>query len=160
MLASIPIYKILLEPYSYLLIHNKNLTALDLLKQLPNHKNVSHEKNILGKDVKQIRRYYENQLLIESKRYCRTLLEELNSLTEEYNRTLLANNLESIFEIIAIYRLPYFKILILEDLKACNLFRGRLKQEIEKSGSVEAIIKILRKYTVQSKLTRCIKVMH
>jgi len=157
MLQEIPIYRILFDPHSYLLINNPELSTALLLEQLPNSKNESHGSNILGKDKEQVEKYYEGRLLVETKKYCRELLTRSRKLTDEYDRILMNNDLEKIFQIIIRFQLLFFKILIFEDLKNCQLFKGRIKEEIEKANNIETIYKSLRKYGVYSKLVRCIK---
>ncbi len=133
MLEDIPIYRLLLNPHSYLLKNNPEANILILLEQLPNHSNINHLSCIKGLNDQQLKKYYQNQLLLETKKYCRTLLEESKRLIDEYKEILLRNDLEKIFQIIIQYQLPFFKILILEDLKNCQLYKGHLKEDIEKA---------------------------
>ena len=41
-LCQIPIYRMLLRPESYLLQNNLNVSVLDLIIQLPNHRTINH----------------------------------------------------------------------------------------------------------------------
>src|SRR5215831_17913697 len=152
MLEDIPIYRLLLKPHSYLLENNLGTNILDLLEQLPNSSNVNHLSNVRGLDDHQLKKYYQSQLLLETKQYCRTLLEESKGITDEYNEILRGKDLDKIFQIIINNQLPFLKILILEDLKTYKLFKGRLQNEIKQASEINMIIKTLRQYGSYSKL--------
>ncbi len=150
MIENIPIYRLLLNPESYLLGETDNKAIEEIICDLPNSQNKYRLKELKFLPKEFLTHYYNNELLLETKIFTREMLHICKVKTNINTEICNGNNLHAILKIIEDNRVIFLKNLILNHL--IGLFKGHLKKEIISSNSVEEIKHHLKKYGVYSKL--------
>lgn len=153
----IPVYRLLLSPESLLRTNNPKTPPAQLIKFLPNSKNICHMQEMKYKTTEDQEKYYDSYLLMETKVFCRTLLKELGKLDENHEKTILGNDWAAINKIIGQYRLEMMKNLILLHIEMYELGTGRLKQYVTESATIDEVIKKVKAHRVLSKLTKALQ---
>lgn len=152
MLKTIPIYRMVLAPDSFVLQAHRKSNIIDLICELPNSINEHRRKALSLLPADQHESYYNARLLLETKRFIREMFQRCNVKDTEYIAMLQGQNWQPMFWLISLFRLPFFRCLILEDLQKFDLFKGYMEQEIKASTTVADIQKYIRKYGSMQKL--------
>lgn len=154
MLESIPTYRMILNPESYLPEKNPGKPIIELVCELPNSENINRKKELGFKPVESHESYYRAHLLLETKRFCREMLYNCSIEREPYEQILREGSLDNLYQVILKFQLSFFKYLILHDVKHFKLTKGHLEKELYEATSVEEIKKLLRRYTIATPLFR------
>jgi hypothetical protein len=152
LLYKIPVYRLLLYPRSLLRENNTGVHVRELINSLPNSKNIKHEQQMWHKTSDDQIKYFDSYLLLESKVFCSMLLTGINKHNDENKTILLNNDLKAIWQILEEHRLPFFKFLLLNDLKRFRLSKGKMLAEVEQALTIDEAIKQVKKYAVLPKL--------
>jgi hypothetical protein len=151
-LYKIPIYRMLLSPESFLIENNTNEALINLITQIPNYGNVNHVQILKLKNADFRRVYYNSQLLIETKVFCKQLLVETELINEGYKEIILGKDLNQLFSIIESNRIVFFKRIVINNLIEFKLDKGKLIEQIKNCNEIGEIIALLKSYLVLKKL--------
>lgn len=146
MLESIPTYRIILNPNSFLVENNIGKSLIEMACELPNSHNIHRKQEMRFLPVERHKWYYKSQLLLEIKRFCREMLHNCTIDSEPYESILKGNNWNELIRLIDNNQVIFFKYLIINDLEKFRLFKGHLKEDIDKANTIKEINLHLRKY--------------
>lgn len=141
-----------LYPKSFLIDDAAKRNIMDLISELPNRNDIHHKQELKAVPVEKRVKYYENQLLLETKGFCRTMLKNIGADVERFEAILRDGEINVLFGIIEAYQTKFFKHLIGYDLKRFSLYKGHMEVEIAKAANVAEIMYSMKKYNVKGKL--------
>jgi len=75
-LYKLPIYRLLLDPFSLTRENNSEILPIELIDFLPNSKIVHHKQEMKFRLPEEQAKYYDTHLLFETKVFCREMLQE------------------------------------------------------------------------------------
>lgn len=152
-LCQIPIYRMLLKPESYLLQNNLNVSVLDLIIQLPNHRAINHITLLEYRTEDFQKKYYESTLLIETKVFCQTLLRNTGLFNSDFEFILNNDcNIKVLFNLLELNKFTFFRYMIVNDVIQHGLSIGNFLSDFRKTENFEISLSLLRSYRLLNRI--------